>query len=108
MLYAVAQRLCQRRCAIKTRGGPTLIVWCHAGHALALHHGGAGVLHHMGVRAWKDSLGSHAGELLLPIEHGLLPRLHSTGLHSWLRCARGGVEVGRGIAKAIVGGVHGR
>lgn len=88
-------------------GRPTLVVRRHARHALALHHGRAGVLHHMGVRAWEDSLRSHAGELLLPIEHGLLPGLHSTGLHSWLRCAGGGVEVGRGIAKAIVGGIHG-
>lgn len=87
--------------------GPTLIVWRHAGHALTLHHGRAGVLHHMGVRAWVDSLRSHAGELLLAIEHGLLSGLHSAGLHSWLRCASGGVEVGRGIAKAIVGRVHG-
>lgn len=94
-------------CHQDTGRGPTLIVWRHAGHALTLHHGGAGVLHHMGVRAWEDSLGSHAGELLLPIEHGLLPGLHSTGLHSWLLCARRGVEVGRGIAKAIVGRVHG-
>lgn len=64
-------------------------------------------MHHMGVCAWEDSLGSHTGELLLPIKHGLLPWLHSTGLHSWLLCARRGVEVGRGIAKAIVGRVHG-
>lgn len=43
----------------------------------------------------------HASELLLAVEHDLLARLHS-----WLRCARG-VEVGRGIAKAVVVRVHG-
>lgn len=61
----------------------------------------------MRVRAGEATLGTHAGKLLLAIEHDLLARLHSRGLHSWLRCAGGAVEVGGGIAKAVVGRIHG-
>jgi hypothetical protein len=109
-MSSALSRDCCASVNVSSRHGrrPTLLVWRHAWYALRLHHGRAGVLHHMRVRAWESSLRSHAGELLLPIEHDLLSGLHSTGLHSRLRCSRGVVKVGSGIAKAIVGRIHGR